>query len=241
MQTILNNFRDQPALPASALFEEQWQTYRKVIAGNLMYHREVHQRLRRVLIEEAPPQFDFVDVGCGDASFMAETLRDTLVGGYHGIDLSQPALDLAAASLHGIDCPVKLENRNFVDALEHWAGRIDVVWIGQSLHHLVTAGKLALMQRIRGLSGGKGLLLIWEPTLLDGEDRDGWFDRFRANRPSWAALSDGEFAAIDAHNRAADYAENSATWRELGTQAGFARATELFRAPNDLSRMYKFG
>jgi Methyltransferase domain len=226
--------------PASAVFESQWQTYRKVIENNLMYHHEVYRELRRILIEEAPQPFHFLDVACGDASFSVEALKGTRVASYHGIDLSQSALDLASASLATLDCPIKLENRDFVDAILHWKGPVDVIWIGQSLHHLVAPTKLALVRMIREIVGKQGLFLIWEPTLLDGEDRDGWNNRFVSNRLLWGALSEEEFAAIDAHNRSADYPETAAGWRELGIEAGFGRGHELFRAPNDLSRMYLF-
>ena len=82
--------------------------------------------------------------------------------------------------------------------------------------------------------------MIWEPTLLDSEDRDGWNSRFVSNRLLWGALSEEEFAAIDAHNRSADHPETATAWRELVMGAGFAGGLELFRAPNNLSRMYLF-
>lgn len=226
--------------PALAYFEMQWGTYMKVVANNLMSHREVYRELHRVLIEDAPQPFCFIDVACGDASCTVGALKNTSVASYCGIDITRPALNLAAEAVASLDCPTRLENRDFVDALQHWSEPVDVIWIGMSLHHLLTPAKAALMRKVHDLLGDRGLFIVWEPTLLEGEDRGGWLDRFTSNRPFWTALSDKEFASVDAHNRAADYPETAVTWRALGIGAGFSSATELFRAPNDLHRMYLF-
>ena len=226
--------------PALAYFEQHWGTYRKVVANNLMSHREVYRVLHRVLNEDAPQPFRFIDVACGDASCTVEALKDTSVASYCGIDITQPALNLAAEAVVSLRCPTRLENRDFVDALQQWSEPVDVIWIGMSLHHLLAPAKAALMRKIHDLLGDRGLFIIWEPTLLDAEDRSNWLDRFTSNRPLWAALSDEEFASVDAHNRAADYPDTAETWRGLGLDAGFGSATELFRASNDLHRMYLF-
>ena len=38
--------------------------------------------------------FAFLDIACGDAGQMKQALTGTKVGHYHGIDLSEPALEL---------------------------------------------------------------------------------------------------------------------------------------------------
>jgi len=221
-------------------FQRQWSTYRKVIGNNYIFHREVYGLLREVLHDEAPAPFRFLDVACGDASASAAALRGTRIAHYHGIDLSVPALDLAEAALAGLGCPVTLERRDFAEALADWSTPVDVVWIGQSLHHLLAPAKLDVMRRVRGLLGGRGLFLIWEPTLREGEDREAWFDRFERSRPAWRALTPEEWEATTTHNRAADFPETAAGWLSLGREAGFAGADQLFTAPTGLAGMYRF-
>lgn len=225
---------------SSAMFEKNWRMYRTVMANNLMYHREVYHELHRVLVDEAPRPFRFLDIACGDASCTVEALKGTAVSDYRGIDLSQPALDLARALLGSLGCPFKLENRDFVEAVTNWSDPADVVWIGQSLHHLLMPQKRILMQKIRGIVGAHGLFLIWEPTRLDSESKDGWDDRFGAIRPSWSALSDEDFAEMYEHIKTSDHPETVAAWRTMGAESGFSHMDELFRAPNDLARMYLF-
>ncbi len=231
---------DRADLSSAAIFEKNWHMYRTVMANNLMYHREVYRELHRILIDGAPRPFQFLDIACGDASCTVECLKGTAVASYHGIDLSQPALDLASTFLATLGCPFKLENREFLDAVTHMSEAVDVVWIGQSLHHLLLPEKRILVRKIREIVGVRGLFLLWEPVRLEGESEEGWYDRFVSNRPLWSVLSDEDFADIDNHHRTSDHPETDHVWRMLGTETGFARIDEIFRAPNNLARAYQF-
>ena len=228
---------DEPS--SQAVFLRQWQTYRKILKRNYMFHQEVYTILHNLLVEEAVQPFRFLDIACGDASATVNALRGTTVERYYGIDISQPALDLAAEELQGVGCPVVLQNRDFVDALTDWSEPLDVAWIGQSLHHLTSDAKPALMTRIRSMLGDGGLFVTWEPTTREGEDRAGWLKRFQTEtRPFWTDMTDGECDAMVDHMRAGDYPETAARWHSLGRDAGFKTSEELFVAPRDLSRMY---
>jgi hypothetical protein len=121
---------------AAALFQQQWQLYRKFVDNNYFYHREVYGQLHRILVEEAVQPFRFLDIACGDAATV-ETLKGTRVAHYYGIDLSQAALQLASKALESLGCPVTLDHRDFVGALRDWPEPVDVAWIGLSLHHLL--------------------------------------------------------------------------------------------------------
>lgn len=230
------------AAPFSAAhFQQQWRNYRKVVDKNYIFHHEVYERLRAILSTEAPNPFRFLDIACGDAGMSVNALRGLPVAHYHGIDLSRPALDLASKALESLACPATLEERDFVEALGAWTTPVDVVWIGQSLHHLLAPDKLALIREIRRIVGERGLLLIWEPTMREGEDRESWLSRFELqSQLRWTALSPQEWDAVVAHNRAADFPETLSQWLSLGREAGFAEADEVFVAPTDLARMYRF-
>ena len=102
---------DEPAL---ALFQKQWQLYRKVVDCNYLFHREAYNCLRRILVDEAIQPFRFLDVACGDASATVEALKGTQVASYHGIDLSEAALELASQALETLACPVTLDRRDLL-------------------------------------------------------------------------------------------------------------------------------
>ena len=222
------------------LFAKGLATYRKVIAANYMAHEQVSNLLHGILVNEAKGGFVFADLACGTAPFSAVALAGARVARYIGIDISEPSLDLAKGALSSLACPVELRCQDFVEAIDTWEGPLDVVWIGQSLHHLRASEKRAFMRKVERLLPRDGLFLMWEPTFLEGEDRDGWMERFWKIRPDWATMSDEEFGEFDSHCRASDYAETSATWREMAREAGFDRAEELLTSPNRLTGVYLF-
>ena len=223
-----------------SLFAKGLATYEKVMAHNYMAHKEVYGLLHQVLMAEAPDRFVFLDVACSTATASAEALKGTTVSRYIGIDISQPALDVAGQALRVLSCPITLRCQDFVEAIMAWSEPVDVIWVGQSLHHLRIDAKRDFMRRVRMVLPPTGLFLIWEATCLEGENRDGWMERFRQQRAKWPMLSDEEFASFDSHHRASDYAESSATWKALGREAGFERVDELLVVPNRLARVYRY-
>jgi ubiquinone/menaquinone biosynthesis C-methylase UbiE len=232
---------DKPDEPASSLFQTQWQTYRKIVDNNYTFHREAYRELHRILVDEAVQPFRFLDIACGDASATVNTLKGTRIAHYHGIDLSQAALDLAKTALETLACPIILERRDFVEALRDRHEPVDVAWIGYSLHHLLAPAKLTLMREIRDVVGDRGMFLVCEPASPDGEDRSAWLARYeRLNQPLWSALTSEEWVAMAAHVRAADFPETNSRWHSLGREAGFSEVREVFVAPDDLHRMYCF-
>jgi SAM-dependent methyltransferase len=243
MRPKRNPVADVPSLDADdtqALFNRQLAAYRRIVGANLMFHREVYGLLHEVLVREAPRPFKFLDIACGDAVASAGALAGTSVDRYYGIDLSAGSLQLASEALKGLPCPVELGCCDFVEAMAGWVAPVDVVWIGMSLHHLQREGKARLMRDVYAALSRGGIFLIWEPTLLEGETRDGWLDRFSACREAFAAVSDDEFAAMEDHTRLADFPETVAGWTDMGHRAGFANVEQLFTMPNRLGRVFKY-
>jgi SAM-dependent methyltransferase len=226
---------------SEGLFNKQWSIYRKFVDYDLMQHREVYDLLHRLLLEEAPDPFRFLDVACGDASASVGALLDTQIANYHGIDLSAPALDLAHEQVARLPCPANLEQGDFADALRRRNEAADVIWIGQSLHHLDGPAKLAVMHDIRRLLPDRGLFLIWEPARFDDESREAWLDRFEDRwQARQSALTAEEWSAMVDHVRAADFPETLSGWLGMGREAGFGESAELLQAPFDLARVFRF-
>jgi SAM-dependent methyltransferase len=96
-------------VPAAALFQHQWQLYRKFVHNNYFYHREVYGQLHRILVNEAVQPFRFLDIACGDARATVETLDGTPVAHYYGIDLSSAALELGeqASQVARVPCDAR--------------------------------------------------------------------------------------------------------------------------------------
>ncbi len=195
--------------------------------------------MHRVLIEEAPRPFRFFDLACGDAS-AAQALRGTDIAQYSGVDLSAPALALAAENLASLVCPVILEQRDYAEAVRDWPGHEDVVWIGLSLHHLQAPRKLEVMRSVRRIVGENGLFLIYEDAGPDGNTREAWLRRWDTQRPWWTAYDDAGWHAVTDHVHADDFPETDAGWRALAHEAGFGSVRMLFAGPTDLLRLCCF-
>lgn len=223
------------------LFFDGLATYQKVYRQNLMSHREVYGRLRRVIDEDVRKPFTFLDIACGDAAGSADILESSGIGRYTGIDISQPSLTQAAQALRSLECPVELRCQDFVDALRDWTEPVDVVWLGMSLHHLQTQDKCRFFGDIARILRKGGVFLLWEPTLKELEDRKGWLDRFSALRHShFFPLTDMEFQPFMEHSIASDFPETIVQWTSMGKEAGFAQADVLCTMKNGLGHLFRF-
>ena len=206
-----------------------------------MSHREVYQLIRRFLVQDFVGPFRFLDLACGDARGIVEALQGTTVAHYHGVDLSRPALKLAAISVEALHCPALLDQRDFVTAMADRPEPADTVWICLSLHHLQSADKLVIIQEARGILGDSGQMLLYEPTCRDSESRECYLERFAATTQRlWTALSPQEWSTIVDHVNRCDFPETASGWLELGREAGFAQVGQEFVAPTDLYRLFRF-
>lgn len=229
---------DQEALE---LFQRQWATYQKFVDADYGSTTEAYRTLHRVLRERFDRPFSFLDLACGDARGSVEALHGTRIAHYHGVDLSSPALDLAARSLDDLGCEVELEHGDFIDAVNNRPEAADVVWFGLSLHHLPRPEKLDLMRAIRRMIGPDGLFMVYEPTSLDGEDRATYVARFERNaRAGFDIFTPDELEAVIEHVRTCDLPESMKSWQGLCSEAGFARMELLFTARLDLWRVLAF-
>ena len=60
------------------------------------------------------------------------------------------------------------------------------------------------------------------------------------NQPRWTMLTPEEWAQIDHHVTTCDLPETQATWLDLGRQAGFSKARELFQDPTGFYRVFRY-
>lgn len=224
---------------ALELFEAQWAIYQKLVDSNVLCHVEVGNLLHEALSERFRRPFSFLDIACGDASLAKSALADTGVRHYHGIDLAAPAITLAAANLAGEPYEVDLDQRDLVAAMADRQEQADATWCGLSLHHLRTGDKLRIFRAVREAAGEGGMFLLYEPTLDVDEDLKTFLDRTRRIIPNyWSCLTSNELERIWQHIRDSDLPESADTWIDLGCQAGFSQASEMFTDPSGLYRVF---
>jgi SAM-dependent methyltransferase len=218
-------------------FQRQWSTYQKLVDADILSHKAVGELLHEAVAGQGDA-FSFLDIACGDAHFMARRLGGTKISHYRGVDLSEPALLLARENLKDAPFAVELDHGDFVETLEKAPEPTDIAWCGLSIHHLQTNEKLNLLRAIRGAT--RRFLMIYEPTLLGGESREGYLRRFNASPELKAVLTEDEWRMIVRHVADCDFPEPPETWLTLGRDAGFAKSSEIFRDPTRFYRVYRY-
>ena len=85
------------------------------------------------------------------------------------------------------------------------------------------------------------VLMIYEPTRQRDEDRTGYLERFRrVNRPAWTMLDESKWEQIDQHVTNCDLPGTADTWLQLGRDAGFASAEQVFLDPTGFYGLYRY-
>jgi len=181
-------------------FFDVWDTYHKVVAGDHMFHRAIGAELRAALETRfAGRPYQMLDLGCGDAFALAPLLEGLAPAAYHGIDLSEAALALAAKNLSLLPCPVTLERVDMLSALDGTAP-VDVIYSSFALHHLDTAQKAKLFARVSDKLTPGGLLLLVDVTREEGQAlpdyRAAYCDWIRA---AWTGLAPAEREMVCDH------------------------------------------
>lgn len=131
MNIHIHHFHSKGAIADRAAleqFQQQWATYQKLVDSDALAHQEVGTILHRALAAVAKP-FAFLDIACGDAGQMRKALAGTKIRHYHGVDLSEPALELAAKKLTSVPFEVELDHRDFVTALTRRPEKADTAWV----------------------------------------------------------------------------------------------------------------
>lgn len=243
MVNIIHHLPDASVHDREALefFRSQWTLYSKLVRHNQLFHREVREKIRNLLRRDVAERIRILDLGCGDASVLVSALTDLPVAHYHGVDLAEPALEMAAENLTALGCEIELEQADFIEAMRERPEPADLVWIGLSLHHLDTGDKLELLHEIRAVLASSGRLLIYDPTIPDEENLTSFHNREETIiRERWTMLTEAEREAAVRHIHASDLPETVSDTLALGREAGFASVEQLYVSPSNIYRMFMY-
>lgn len=233
-----------PEIPediSTEIFINNWRIYRKIIENDNMSHREGYAKLREILIEEMRRPFIFVDLACGDAYYSSKVLQDTKVEKYIGIDVSEEALSLAKDEFRDTSIEARFLRADFINFAEIIDKPADVIWVGFSLHHLDTPDKLQFMKKAKKALSNDGIFIIYEPILLEGEDRSNYYNRFKQTFDiHWSGLTKEEGEFLLEHVRESEKPETSKDWIKLGNEAGFSNVKKVFSEKTGLYELFKF-
>ena len=218
---------DTNTLPGAEDFFDTWNIYRKIVANNNMFHKEIYADVQQVLTALGN-DFSVLDLGCGDAACLAPVLAGQAVSHYHGVDLSQTALGLAAANLAALSCPVSFQQADLLQALLDTEQRYQVIFSSFALHHLPLAQKGEFFQAVYPRLAEGGLLLLIDTC----RDADESLSTYLASYcdwlcNDWVGINDEEKTIACRHITENDLPEELATLTALARSAGFTQCLEV--------------
>jgi len=213
----------------AAMFQKSWSIYDSLSEKNYMHHREIYARVEEWLGQQGGEAYSILDLGCGNARFLAPCLKKHPPAMYVGVDLSAAALEEAKEHLGSL-LHVALRQEEMVEALKKSKSRFEVIFSGYALHHLDAAKKVKFLTLcLERLAPGAALLLV-DVVREEGESREAYIERYlEFMRRDWAEVPGHELAEACAHVQAHDFPETESALRGMGEKAGFARMNRLAR------------
>ncbi|KAI3424133.1 hypothetical protein D9Q98_009493 [Chlorella vulgaris] len=236
-----------------AIFKQSWSTYHKLLEVDFLEHRALYTALRAMLLASfgahATP-VAMLDLGCGDAMQIAASLRQCGAPGgelrlacYTGVDMSAPALDLAAEYLSFLkpECDVQLveqDMKEFVAASPSQS--YDLAFASFAMHHLSLDGKIEFAAQVARCLKPGGMFVLVDIFLKEGEDRVQYMKRYRTNideAVTRGIIEAGEAETVMAHIDEFDFPESLLEFDGLAKGAGFESADCLLTDSKEFGRL----
>ena len=198
-----------------------------------MFHKQIHQIIRKLLLERFNQKhFSLLDLGCGDSSLIAQTIKDTPISRYHGIDISGIALEVAKQSFASFSFEIVFSHDDFFEIIDQLKTKYDVIMSGYSLHHLPLWQKDILVGNCRKKLKKGGFFLVYDQIRKDDESRDEYLLRYWNNcKNNRREMTAEELKNIQKHVFEEDFPESIETFFHLARKYGFKKANILYRDP----------
>mgnify|MGYP001611073939 FL=1 len=188
-----------------------------------MFHQEIYAGVGRLLsLREDAGRYRLLDLGCGNARYLAPCLRQSPPAVYEGVDLSEAALTEARGYL--ADLPgsaVTLTHGDLLEAVESTGKTWDVIFTGFAVHHLTTADKARFLQAVGRCLAEKGWLILVDVVREENQSRDDYLDGYlKCMRDTWIKVPPDQLEEACTHVHDHDYPEYFSTLQEMAAVAG---------------------
>ncbi|WP_397381482.1 class I SAM-dependent methyltransferase [Prosthecobacter sp.] len=214
----------------TALFRKAWTLYDAISEKNYMFHREIYDHVSGVLQERhAQGPYHLLDLGCGNARFLAPCLKLAPPASYDGVDLSVSALDEARTNLKGI-ANTGLHHKDMLQAVENADTAFDIIFSGFAVHHLDAADKQRLFTACAEHLAPGGQFILVDVVREDGQTREQYLDGYlNFMRTQWTEVQPEHLDEACSHVSAYDFPETLADLTQMAKQAGLSQPLVLNR------------
>lgn len=203
------------------LFRKSWTLYDAIAAENCMFHRELYGRIGDLFTKrhESGP-FRLLDLGCGNARFLAPCLEKSTPLRYDGVDLSPVALEEARDHLSGFE-GVIFHEEDMVEHVNSTEERYDLVFTGYAVHHLAPEQKARLFEGCAACVDPGGEILMIDVLREEGQELGDYLASYlRLMREEWTAIPaemiEEACEHVAAHDQPASFSELSSVARSVG-------------------------
>ncbi len=214
----------------TTLFRQSWSLYDAIAAENYMFHRELYARVAELLkkrSEKGP--YSILDLGCGNARFLAPCLLSAPPESYTGVDLSGVALEEAADYLKGVP-RVSLRNQDMLEAVADVEATYELIFTGYAVHHLPSGAKAQLFHSAAGRLAPGGEIIMVDVLREEGQSREAYLREYIGIMSNdWTAVKREHVEEACAHVAAHDFPETFSGLVQMAEAAGLRKIQLLDR------------
>ncbi|MEQ1841831.1 MAG: class I SAM-dependent methyltransferase [Verrucomicrobiales bacterium] len=208
----------------TTLFRQSWSLYDAIAAENYMFHRELYARVAELLkkrSEKGP--YSILDLGCGNARFLAPCLQSSPPESYTGVDLSSVALEEAEEYLK--DVPrVSLRNQDMLEEVAEAEAVYDLIFTGYAVHHLSPDAKQQLFHSCASRLAPGGEIIMVDVLRGEGQSRESYLQEYIGiMNDQWTAVKREYIEEACAHVAAHDFPETFTNLVRMAETAGLLR------------------
>lgn len=204
------------------IFTRSWSLYDLITGHNYMFHREIYDGVENLLAgREDGGGCRLLDLGCGNARYLAPCLKRLSPRVYEGVDLSEAALGEARGYLSELPGEVILTRGDLLETVERTNRTWDVIFSGFAVHHLTLDEKARFFQAAGRCLSEKGWLIIVDVVREENQDRNSFLDGYLAfMRKKWTEIPPDQLEEACSHVRDHDYPECLSTLATMAKEAG---------------------
>ncbi|PXW85183.1 SAM-dependent methyltransferase [Nitrosomonas sp. Nm84] len=208
---------------STTIFTRSWSLYDLITEHNYMFHQEIYAGVGRLLgLREDVGRYRLLDLGCGNARFLAPCLQQSPPAIYEGVDLSEAALTEARGYL--ADLPgsgVTLTQGDLLEAVEVTSKTWDAIFTGFAVHHLSSADKARFFQAVGRCLAESGWLILVDVVREENQSREEYLDGYlKCMRDTWRKIPPDQLEEACMHVYDHDYPEYFSTLQEMAAASG---------------------
>lgn len=216
-------------------FNDEWKLYQKILENNYMKHQNIYTMLHRFIVDywQQKP-LRILDMGCGDASFMARALLNTNVSFYYGLDISETAILIAQENMKLVPCNQKFIQGDFCQGISLLSkqpeDKFDLIITSFAFHHLTLEKKDFVLSQLKQLLSSEGVFIMIDLICQKNESRETYIERYlQTVKKEWLQLSFEELNLISNHMLNSDYPETKETIESLAEKNGLKTVKYLYQ------------